>query len=349
MGTAFDDAKWAEIIEQYDRICTDHSECSERTLAKVARISKSSASIDIKYYKDGPLPSSCRQGHRRKGVGTMKGLGMNDHFMIYQMYLDNPARPRQQYVEALAARGINISEMFVTRWFHNIGPFKANLRLTSKFPPAKFSLMNQQLLAEYLQFVACVYVRRLVFADEKPFKGIDICPRVRRNPFTGETPHLRTSANAKNRYNVLAMVTLKPELPLFFRVVEETEDAILFQLFVTEVIAHGALRRGDIFVVDNCTIHLAGENEGFADELLVRCSILMITLPPYYAELNPTKLVFQTLVTRMRATRARLGCNETDLLMSVNSTLADFTLQDSSSFYSHCGYFYTNENGIQYN
>jgi hypothetical protein len=38
----------------------------------------------------------------------MKGLGMNDHFMIYQMYLDNPARPRQQYVEALAARGINI-------------------------------------------------------------------------------------------------------------------------------------------------------------------------------------------------------------------------------------------------
>eukprot|EP00979_Chaetoceros_neogracilis_P016228 scaffold7422_cov318-Chaetoceros_neogracile.AAC.1 len=64
------------------------------------------------------------------------------------------------------------------------------------------------------------------------------------------------------------MVTLKPELPLFFRVVEETGDAILFQLFVTEAIAHGALRRGDIFVVDNCTIHLAGENEGFADELL---------------------------------------------------------------------------------
>jgi len=25
VGTAFDDAKWAEIIEQYDRICTDHA------------------------------------------------------------------------------------------------------------------------------------------------------------------------------------------------------------------------------------------------------------------------------------------------------------------------------------
>ena len=29
MGTAFDKAKWTEIIEQYDRICTDHGECSE--------------------------------------------------------------------------------------------------------------------------------------------------------------------------------------------------------------------------------------------------------------------------------------------------------------------------------
>jgi hypothetical protein len=25
VGTAFDDAKWAEIIEQYDCICTDHA------------------------------------------------------------------------------------------------------------------------------------------------------------------------------------------------------------------------------------------------------------------------------------------------------------------------------------
>ena len=32
---------------------------------------------------------------------------------------------------------IELSEMFITRWFKKIGPFKANLCLTSKFPPNK--------------------------------------------------------------------------------------------------------------------------------------------------------------------------------------------------------------------
>ena len=53
---------------------------------------------------------------------------------------------------------------------------------------------------------------RCVFADEKPLKEVDLTGQVRRDPFTGDIPHETCNANAQNRYNILAAVTLKPDI-----------------------------------------------------------------------------------------------------------------------------------------
>ena len=88
--------------------------------------------------------------------------------------------------------------------------------------------------------------------EEKPFKGIDIYKHVRKDPFTDHTPDLTCDANSKNRYNVLAAVSLKKEAPICTRVVEEVGDSILFSEFVAAAMEEGVLVRGDILIIDNC-------------------------------------------------------------------------------------------------
>ena len=95
--------------------------------------------------------------------------------------------------------------------------------------------------------------------------------------------------------------------------------------------------QGDIFVIDNCTIHVKGDNEALQQILWEDHGILMITLPPYHPELNPTELVFSTLVSRMRSQRARVGSN--DFLGDVNRTLDAISRRDVISFFQECGYY----------
>ena len=50
---------------------------------------------------------------------------------------------------------------------------------------------------------------KLVLADKKPMKEVDNFGCVRWDPFYGEPPHHEMEANSKNRYSILATVTLK--------------------------------------------------------------------------------------------------------------------------------------------
>ena len=140
----------------------------------------------------GMIPSAARRGNMRRGVGSMKDLSGAHHFFIYRCYLRHPERSRASYVRKFHTEfNIELSEIFITRWFKNIGPFKGNLRLTSRFSPNKYSRETRQLLDEYLLFFSQVRkIRRIVFADEKPLKGNGIHSLVRRDPLTGVVPDI---------------------------------------------------------------------------------------------------------------------------------------------------------------
>ena len=50
--------------------------------------------------------------------------------------------------------------------------------------------------------------------------------------------------------------------------------------FVGVLIQKGLVRRGDIYVVDNCSIHMKGNNGHLQDHLLHQLGVLMVPLPP---------------------------------------------------------------------
>ena len=79
---------------------------------------------------------------------------------------------------------------------------------------------------------------------------------------------------------------------------------------------------------------------GLQNELFHGHGILMITLPPYHPDFNPTELVFNTLLQRLSSQRARYNCLfAAGFLDAINIAMRNFDLEDVIAFYRHCGYY----------
>ena len=292
-GLSFSEAKWQSIINTYHQTIDKESVCTVYRLSEICKISTFSAKKAIQYSRTGKIPCNKIRGHGKHGIGALKGLKMKHHHYLYKLYRKQPSRPIESYQQKFFKKySIIISHGFVQNWFKEIGPFKGSMRLTSHFPPNKYSNDNMQKVHDYLTFMSRIDHKNVVFGDEKPFKGVDIFDRVRRDPFTGEVPHLVCNSDFKNCYNVFAFCSLKRDKPTCTRVVKETGDAIAFSEFVAIGLEERILMAGDILVVDNCSIHFSGDNESLQDVLLKQHNILLMTLLPYFAELNPTELIF---------------------------------------------------------
>ena len=90
-----------------------------------------------------------------------------------------------------------------------------------------------------------------------------------------------------------------------FVILEHCTDTALFVQFVCILLKKGTLLRGDICIINNCSIHIHGDNIGVQCELYKNNVALMITLPPYYPDFNPAELVFNTLHQRLIRLRER--------------------------------------------
>ena len=88
-------------------------------------------------------------------------------------------------------------------------------------------------------------------------------------------------------------------------VFEHTADSSLFFQFVCHLVAQGFLEKRDAFVVDNYSIQIQGESIFQQEDLFSTLGILMIILPSYHPELNPTELGFNTFVQRLRIKQSR--------------------------------------------
>ena len=354
-GRPFTESKWANIFYVYGREVDVHGRCSTRRLARLAGISQRSACKAIDYYESGILlPPSIPRGHGRSGVGSLLGWEMEHHAYIYDLYRDNPALPVDGYVEQFYQRyNIVLSKSTIQRWFLTIGPFKGMMRVTSRFHSDCDSWTTVMLLRQYTNFILSLENHtRLVFADEKPMKEADVYRCVRRDPLNGQTPyHTVDSVNSRNRYSILAAVNVKGDNipPVFSVILEENTDSTIFLRFVRQLLEMGVLQRGDVFVIDNCTIHMYGDNSGTQEYLLHEYGILMIPLPPYHPDLNPTELVFQTLLQRLASLRARYKCwaltgneivRETTFIGCIEFVLDSFSRETVLNFYRKLGYGY---------
>ena len=110
--------------------------------------------------------------------------------------------------------------------------------------------------------------------------------KVRRDVVKGTTPShkLKSVNSSKNRLNILTAVNIKGKniIPVYCEVLQDLRtNASVFIQFVKSLLLLDILQREDIFIVDNCTVHMKGDNIGIQEELFQNHGILMITLPPY--------------------------------------------------------------------
>ena len=89
------------------------------------------------------------------------------------------------------------------------------------------------------------------------------------------------------------------------------------------------------FILDNCTVHTKGDNLGLTQALWDLHKICLILLPPYTPELNPTELVFRTLVMRLIAENRRYNCLNAEVFVdAINKTLAKIGLEEIEGYYA---------------
>ena len=133
------------------------------------------------------------------------------HAYTYKLYLSNHARPLDSYIEELYKKyGLAVNKATIHRWFMTIGPFKGGTRVASGYPSSRDSWQTYEMLGNYIDFVVNIFHhRRLVFANEKHIKDINIFGKVRRDVVSENIPNHSMNANSKNRYNILAAVTIK--------------------------------------------------------------------------------------------------------------------------------------------
>jgi transposase len=273
---------------------------------------------------------------------------------LYDLYRNNASFPVDGYVEEFLIRfRMIVSKSTIERWFLTIGPFKGSMRVTSRYPSGRDSWATYNMLKSYLSFILSIDDHsRIVFADEKPMKEIDVYRLVRRDVLTGDTPtHELESANSKNRYSILAAVNIKggDVPPVKSILIEKCTDSSIFLRFIRVLLLWRVLVRGDVFVIDNCTIHKFGDNIGTQEFLFREYGILMVCLPPYHPDFNPTELVFNTTLQRLASKRSRYKCwkiptknvNRADAFKEcIRHELDSFSVKTVKSFYNKCGYNY---------
>jgi len=341
-GVSFSDTKYLELVSKYTQLVNSGGVISAMEFAVREHVSITTARKVADMAKGGSIViKPC--GRPTRGIGSSYGFTEDHHTLIYSLYLENPTRSLEDYcVQFYDTTGINVSKSFMSRWFSSIGPYKGRMRYTSIFPPKKFSEENYLLLDEYLTFISGVDHKRLVFADEKPMSESETYAAVRRDPFTGHVPHnVYDNVNARHRYNILAATCLKEDVARNVEavVLDVVGDSTVFQEFVGHLLNLRFLREGDIFIVDNCSIHMQGENEFLMEHLWDEHDIAMIPLPPYTPELNPTELVFNALVARLKATRSRSTVTPGHAFACwIQEELDSMSRSDVKNFYKHMGY-----------
>ena len=192
----------------------------------------------------------------------------------------------------------------------------------------------------YSLYTGLMIVYGPVFANEKPMKERDIFRNMRRNVRDGSTPQHIMNANSKNRYNILSDVFItKGVRPVEYVALKTIATISLFMQILNILLRRGTLAEGDVFDVDNCLVHLQGDNIGVQRVFWEKYRVLMTTLPPYSPEFNPTGLVFNTLLQRLSSIQVRhKTVSEMEFIDEIIKAMNCFDLLDVKALCNFCGY-----------
>lgn len=247
-------------------------------------------------------PEEMVRKNKDVGVGS-KILDELDAWVILNLYLEEPSRGLPSYVALLKELvGTVVSRSTVSRFFKEAFPYSATFHRPNLIPMDKFRPENCMRAIEYLHVIARVDPYRLKFGDEKSLKGKEVFNRkVRRNPLTGEIPPLVTTPDFTNSYSLTGFCGIdRRSSAVWCSVHDGTNGADEFALQLEQACHSGFFHCGDILVLDNCVIHIGGENTVLEEWMWDTFGVFLLFLPPRSPEWNPIELVWNTLVQRLK-------------------------------------------------
>lgn len=103
-----------------------------------------------------------------------------------------------------------------------------------------------------------------------------------------------------------------------------------FALYVSRFLAP-TLRRGDVLVLDNLSVHKIG---GLREWLAER-GVQVLFLPPYSPDFSPIEQAWSKLKTALRTAQAR---SRQALEEAIQAAVGWITSADAQHWFDHCGY-----------
>jgi len=107
-------------------------------------------------------------------------------------------------------------------------------------------------------------------------------------------------------------------------------NGLAFLAYVEQILAP-TLKRGDIVIMDNVSVHKVG---GVREAIEARGAMLLY-LPPYSPDLNPIEQFFSKLKSALRKAAAR---SLRSLWATIGSCLVDFSPRECTAYLNHAGY-----------
>jgi hypothetical protein len=158
-----------------------------------------------------------------------------------------------------------VHESVISRWFLARYSFKGNLRKLNVMRVNMIRAGNVQRAYDCIDSIRQTNLFRLQFGIKKHLECAELFTRTRYgrqdDPITGEVPVVITDCNLRNTHCITSLCGINSRtVPVFYNITDQINDFQALTFFIEEAVANGFMQRWDVLVLDNASMHVAGEN-----------------------------------------------------------------------------------------
>lgn len=168
--------------------------------------------------------------------------------------------------------------------------------------------------------------RRLVFLDESSAKTNMTRHRARSR--RGQRIHDHVPHGQWHTTTMIGSIRLDGTVCCL--AIEGSANQEVFRAYVQQILAP-RLRRGDVVVVDNLSVHKDTESR----EIIESCGADLVFLPPYSPDFNPIEKMWSKVKNQLRSAKAR---TQPGLIAAIGEALSTITASDAHGYFFSCGY-----------
>lgn len=250
-------------------------------------------------------------------------LNETDYANIYSILKETPFTTCAEMITRL---NLSCSAETMRRAYHKLG-FTHKKR--TRYASQKLKEENVAKRDNFLEMRKDFDPEHLVFIDES-------CVKTNHSPRYGWALSSERCVGyapcSWKAITVIGALRLKEKWAPLTVTCEETVTREAFKEFMEDELL-STLRRGDIVVMDNASIH----KNSFSIQRVKRKGVRIVYLPPYCPELNP----IENMWSKMKSILRKMGARAKDTLKkAISAALWEITPGDREGWFRGCGYIH---------